>query len=184
MIHAHENRQNTTGTSPTTNVNVGREADGKIKEVKVKDEKESKALLSTHVVMMKSTMHMPLTIQTILHTHPMHPPTSYSLNQQWLISHRKVAAPVLKSALKKAAATTKKGERRRTLTIDEALVKKLGQRQLNPVSHTHIHPLAQPHLICLAHQSVSFHNALKGDDEDEEENEDEEDDAKEEENFN
>ena len=150
---------------------MGREAGGKVKEVKVKDEKErvdsSKALLSTHVVMMKSTMHMPLTIQTIFHMHHMHPPTSYSVNQQWLISRGKVAAPVLKSTLKKAAATTKKGERRRTLTIDGALVKKLGQRQLNPVS-----------------QSVSFHNALKGDDEDEEENEDEEDDAKEEEKFN
>ena len=86
--HNHGNTQNKTGTSPKNKVKVGKEARGKEREVKVKEEKEredsSKALLSTQVVMMKYTTHTPWTLQTTLHTHPMHPPTSHLVNQQWL----------------------------------------------------------------------------------------------------
>ena len=62
--HIHGITQNKTGTSPeNVKVKVGREARGKEREVKVKEEKEredsSKALLSTQVVMMKYTTHTP-----------------------------------------------------------------------------------------------------------------------------
>ncbi len=81
-IHTHGNTQNNTVTSPKTKVIVGREAGGRVKEVKVKDEKErvdsSKALLLTQVVM-KSTMHTPL--QTTLHSHPMHVSTHITLSE-------------------------------------------------------------------------------------------------------